>query len=210
MPERLPTRRAMRSRQTGQAVFGGSVDQHPLVYRLTDTGALDTTFNTTGHMTFDFPGAGTSFLSGLAVQPSDSKIGSRWARPTTSPPGSALRGSPRAALARYVRLRLAEWRRQPDASDRVHGRGRGGRGLWAERTDTRSRISDQQQRTSIRPGSLIAAVTPAGSSRNGWIRGRHRLRGNPASGAIRPGGRDRGAARRQASDRRLGRRQWND
>ena len=55
-------------------VFGGSVDQHPLVYRLTDTGALDTTFNTTGHMTFDFPGAGTSFLSGLAVQPSDSKI----------------------------------------------------------------------------------------------------------------------------------------
>jgi uncharacterized delta-60 repeat protein len=59
-----------------QLVFGGGVDAHPVIYQLTDTGTLDAGFNSTGHMTFDFPGGGggTSFLNGLAVQPSDGKV----------------------------------------------------------------------------------------------------------------------------------------
>ena len=58
-----------------QIIFGGSVDAHTILYRLNDTGTLDTTGfgSPNGYLTFDF-GGGQSFLSGLAIQPSDNKI----------------------------------------------------------------------------------------------------------------------------------------
>ena len=58
-----------------QVIFGGSVDAHTILYRLNDTGTLDTTGfgSPNGYLTFDF-GGGQSFLSGLAIQPSDGKI----------------------------------------------------------------------------------------------------------------------------------------